>query len=406
MKILVVQSELGVLRGGGENFTRNLFSAFAQRGHHVTATFIADSKGKYPIPLPLGITPIPLAGYWSRKLGQDVLSSIRGWIPEAVPIKDTWDRCQEALCWRTVRWHDRRFASRVDLEFQGRWHDFDAIYVHGNSVLAESIARIRPTVLRLPGPVSVELAPTLRRIHAVCANGDALRHIRTFLGDHATELPIGLDTNLFQPGPSQVRQHLGWSDTEWVIGYVGRLAYIKGVDLLADAFKQLRVSIPNARLLMIGAGEEQGKLREALKEELARGFARIEADVPHERLGDWYRAMDVFVMPSRYENYSNAVLEALACGVPFLGSNVGGNPRLVESRGGSLFAAGSAEALCQALRSMGDAFRRGEEQETVRLGKPHQVMGWDASAAQLETIIQKNLSIPVESLSNCVNRES
>lgn len=157
---------------------------------------------------------------------------------------------------------------------------------------------------------------------------------------------------------------------------------------------------------MIGAGEEQGKLREALKEELARGFARIEADVPHERLGDWYRAMDVFVMPSRYENYSNAVLEALACGVPFLGSNVGGNPRLVESRGGSLFAAGSAEALCQALRSMGDAFRRGGEQETVRLGKSHQVMGWDASAAQLETIIQKNLSIPVESLSNCVNRES
>lgn len=395
MNILVVQSELGVLRGGGENFTRHLFSAFAQRGHRVTATFIADSQGKYPIPLPLGIVPFPLPGYWSRKLGQDVLSSIRGWIPDGVPIKGAWDRCQEALCWRTVRWHDRRFASRVDKEFHGRWHEFDAIYVHGNSVLAESIARVRPTILRLPGPVSSELAPTLRRIHAVCANGDALRHIRAFLGDHATELPIGLDSKLFHPGPSQERQRLGWSDAEWVIGYVGRLAYIKGVDLLADAFTQLRVCIPHARLLMIGAGEEQGKLREALKEELARGLARIEPDVPHERLADWYRAMNVFVMPSRYENYSNAVLEALACGVPFLGSNVGGNPRLVESQGGSLFEAGSVDALYQALRSMANAFRRSEGEETARPTKPHQVVGWDTTAARLEKIIQVNLNVPV-----------
>ncbi|MCS6297379.1 MAG: glycosyltransferase family 4 protein [Nitrospira sp.] len=252
---------------------------------------------------------------------------------------------------------------------------------------------MRPTILRLPGPVSSELAPTLRRIHAVCANGDALRHIRAFLGDHATELPIGLDSNLFQPGPSQERHRLGWSGTEWVIGYVGRLAYIKGVDLLADAFKQLRACIPQARLLMIGAGEEQGKLREALKEELASGLACIEADVPHERLADWYRAMNVFVMPSRYENYSNAVLEALACGVPFLGSNAGGNPGLVESHGGCLFEVGSVDALSQALRSMADAFRRSEGQETVRSTKPHQVVGWDTTAARLEKIIQVNLNI-------------
>jgi len=404
VKILVVHSELGVLRGGGENFTRNLFSAFARRGHTVAATFIAGSRGDYPITLPAQIAPLPLAGYWSRKLGQDVLSRVGGCIPKSTSFRTTWDRFQEALCWRTVRWHDQRFARRVDLEFNGRWKDFDAVYVHGNSVLAGHIAKVCPTVLRLPGPVSAELAPLLKGIHAVCANGDALRHIRAFLGDHATELPIGLDTDLFKPGSSQERQQLGWTNSEWVIGYVGRLAYIKGVDLLADAFKQLRACIPQARLLIIGAGEEQGKLREALKKELIQGLARIETDVPHERLGDWYRAMDVFVMPSRYENYSNAVLEALACGVPFLGSNVGGNPRLVESHGGRLFSAGSVEALCQALGSMADTFRQGEGQGTAQLKESHQIIGWNVSAARLETIIQENLPIPVESASNCANR--
>ena len=52
MKILVLHAELGILRGGGENFTRNLFVEFSKRGHEVCAVFGADLKGSYPIPLP------------------------------------------------------------------------------------------------------------------------------------------------------------------------------------------------------------------------------------------------------------------------------------------------------------------------------------------------------------------
>jgi glycosyltransferase involved in cell wall biosynthesis len=405
VKILVVHSELGVLRGGGENFTRNLFSAFASRGHTVAATFIAGSRGDYPITLPAQIAPLPLAGYWSRKLGQDVLSRVGGCIPKSTSFRTTWDRFQEALCWRTVRWHDQRFARRVDLEFNGRWKDFDAVYVHGNSVLAGHIAKVCPTVLRLPGPVSEELAPLLKGIHAVCANGDALRHIRAFLGDHATELPIGLDTDLFKPGSSQERQQLGWTNEEWVIGYVGRLAYVKGIDLLTEAFKKLRTSIPHARLLVIGTGEEEGKLRAGLKEELAGRLVHMEADVPHERLADWYRAMDLFVMPSRYENHSNAVLEALACGVPFLGSNVGGNPRLVETQGGALFAADSVESLTETLRSLAENTNGVERSMAFHQGRLRSAIGWDASAKRLEEIFQECLRKSLERDSDCGCRE-
>jgi hypothetical protein len=46
MKILVLHSELGVLRGGGENFTRNLFDALHKRGHQVVAAFLADEGGR------------------------------------------------------------------------------------------------------------------------------------------------------------------------------------------------------------------------------------------------------------------------------------------------------------------------------------------------------------------------
>src|SRR5215831_18257048 len=100
MKVLVLQSELGVLRGGGENFTRNLFTAFAERGHRIMAAFVADRRRLYPLPLPASIEPIPLAGWWSSNLGQATLSLIGGYIPWKGQFQTTWDRVQEALSWR------------------------------------------------------------------------------------------------------------------------------------------------------------------------------------------------------------------------------------------------------------------------------------------------------------------
>jgi glycosyltransferase involved in cell wall biosynthesis len=392
VNILVVHSELGVLRGGGENFTRNLFLAYADLGHDVSATFLADPNGRYPILLPAKIRPIPLAGYWSRKLGQETLSNVAGWIPRGTQLRAQWDRLQEAICWRTVRWHDRRFTRRIELEFGGRWKEFDAVYVHGSAVLASKIARYRPTVLRLPGPASADLAPVLRAVHAVCANGDALSQIREFLGDHATELPVGLDRDIFKPGPSWVRQRLGWTENHWVVGYVGRLAHVKGIDLLADAFRKIRKTIPHARLLVIGSGEEEGKLRTDLNAELMEGLVHIESDVPHELLADWYRVMDLFVMPSRYENYSNAVLEAVACGLPFLVSDVGGNRRLAETEGGWLFAQGSVDSLTQTLYSLAENPGLVRNRAVGGGEMVRHCYSWGTSAKRLEEIIESCLS--------------
>ena len=62
MNVLVLHSELGVLQGGGETFSKNLFTAFAERGHQIEAAFVADSAGKYPMALPRCIKPIPIPG--------------------------------------------------------------------------------------------------------------------------------------------------------------------------------------------------------------------------------------------------------------------------------------------------------------------------------------------------------
>ena len=393
MNVLVLHSELGVLRGGGENFTRNLFAAFAERGHRVAAAFVADHNGRYPLSLPPGIQPIPVPGWWSSSLGQATLSALGQYLPPHSRYRKEWDRIQAAINWRVFEWHKRRFQKRIESKFSERWDDFDAVYVHGDTALASMVACHRPTLLRLPGPVTAESAPMLQKIGAVCANGDALAQIRGFLGDTALELPVGLDNRLFRPDSSSVRSALGWGNQHRVIGYVGRLAHLKGVDLLAAAFRELSQQTSDVRLLIIGSGAEEKSIRSVLAKQLAQGLAHIEPDLDHSQLAQRYRAMDLLVMPSRYENFSNALLEAMACGVPFLASGVGGNRIMAESGAGWLFECGSASSLVARLKEI---LKNGSELKArgkIGLEYVKKDHTWSATAQRLEEIVHSRLGV-------------
>jgi len=392
MRVLVLHSELGVLRGGGENFTRNLFVAFAERGHSVAAAFVADRQKQYPIALPSNILAIPLEGWWSRNFGQAALSAVAGFLPDH-GLKNKWDHLRSAISWRVIGWHNRRFQRAVEDNFSRRWNDFDAVYVHGDVALAAAVANHRPTVLRLPGPVAPELEPDLRAAHAVCANGDALLRVGCFLKDHVVELPVGVDDQLFKPGCSSVRSRLSWPRESKVVGYVGRLTRLKGVDLFAAAFHEVSKHLPNARILIVGSGEEERNLRSALADEFDRKMLHIERDVSHAQLPQWYRAMDVLVMPSRYENFSNALIEGMACGVPFVASNVGGNRILAKTGAGWLFEPESVSSLSKCLQMILQNTNELRGRRKIGFDYVKQHHNWAATAQCLEEILVSRLGV-------------
>jgi glycosyltransferase involved in cell wall biosynthesis len=144
--------------------------------------------------------------------------------------------------------------------------------------------------------------------------------------------------------------------------------------------------LKNVKLLLIGSGEEENKIRSVLSKEFGKGMVHIESDLPHERLAEWYRAMDLFVMPSRYETMSNALLEAQACGVPFLASDIAGNRIIAKAGGGWLFGANCADSLGKSLRDiMGNRI----------LGAEHvrRHYSWGASAERLERIFASRLGV-------------
>jgi L-malate glycosyltransferase len=132
-----------------------------------------------------------------------------------------------------------------------------------------------------------------------------------------------------------------------VVGVVCALRPEKGIDTLLRAFARLDRGL-EASLLIIGSGPMLPEL-EALAGTLElAGRCRFEPAT--KQVADRLRQIDVFVLPSLSEAFSNSLMEAMACRCCVLASQVGGNPELVtEGETGLLFRAGDFEDLAQAL---------------------------------------------------------
>ncbi|MDD2498717.1 MAG: glycosyltransferase family 4 protein, partial [Desulfitobacteriaceae bacterium] len=140
-------------------------------------------------------------------------------------------------------------------------------------------------------------------------------------------LPNGVDTEIYSPCPHQkripIREALSLPPNTVLFVFSGRLELVKGIDILIQAWEGfIQSSHQNATLVILGTGSREKSLGEGINNCLFRG--------PVENVRDYLQAADVFVMPSRYEGTSLAVLEAMACQLPVLLTRVGGNPELVD----------------------------------------------------------------------------
>lgn len=136
----------------------------------------------------------------------------------------------------------------------------------------------------------------------------------------------GVDVDRFHPGrdPS-LRAEWGVSENELLFGYMGGLRGEKHVALLLEAF--LRAQLPNAKLVLVGDGPTRGEL-----EQLAEGSPKVVFAGARPDPVRCYQAFDVFLMSSLTEQTSNALLEAMATGLPCLVTDVGDNAACLGSR--------------------------------------------------------------------------
>ena len=159
-------------------------------------------------------------------------------------------------------------------------------------------------------------------------------------------LPNGVDTHIYQPAADrakkEIRAALGLPDGPICL-YSGRLAPEKGLDTLLESWKKINTGHPQAHLLLLGSGPQEAALRQMAGERVIFG-----GYVPDPCL--YYQACDLFVLPSQTEGLSNAMLEAMACGLPVVATRVGAAQELNPiGENGRLVSAGSAQELAQAL---------------------------------------------------------
>ncbi len=133
------------------------------------------------------------------------------------------------------------------------------------------------------------------------------------------------------------------------IGVVCALRPEKDVGTLIEAFARIRR--PGLRLLIVGSGSMEGPLRQQAQ---ASGLADDCTFVPSTGdVAPWLRAIDIFVLPSRSEALSNALLEAMASGCCPVVTRVGGNTELVRhGENGMLFEPGNLGELCGILEAL------------------------------------------------------
>ena len=146
------------------------------------------------------------------------------------------------------------------------------------------------------------------------------------------KIPGGVDTLRFSPAPDrgQVRRRLGLPETSPLLLTVRRLSPRMGLEELVRAMVRVEQTHPEALLLVGGSGELRGRL-EQLIAELGLRRTRLLGYIPDQDLPAYYQASDLFIMPSlALEGFGLSTLEALACGVPVLGTPVGGTPEILS----------------------------------------------------------------------------
>jgi teichuronic acid biosynthesis glycosyltransferase TuaC len=193
----------------------------------------------------------------------------------------------------------------------------------------------------------------LRAADAVIAVSEDLRARAIDLGVNPERVHLirqGIDQAQFFPGDRrEARQRLGLRGAERLLVWVGKMVPVKGLEVLLRACAYLHQRGEPFRLCLVGDGPVRPAL-EAQSE--AMGLAGVVSFVGpklHHELPDWYRAADVTVLSSFSEGLPNVLRESLACGTPFVSTNVGGVREMAPPLFSRLVPAGDASALAAAI---------------------------------------------------------
>jgi len=185
--------------------------------------------------------------------------------------------------------------------------------------------------------IGPQIVKALNECAGVIAVGQSLKTAAVRAGvseQRIRVIPNAVDRNRFRPGDRvESRKQLGISRDEELIVSVGSLCRVKRHHVLVEAFRKVHATRPQARLVIVGgkvheAGYATKTSRMIRRLDLAK-FVRLVGGVEPAEVVKWLHAANVFALATAREGSCNAVLEALACGVPVVSTAVADHKELL-----------------------------------------------------------------------------
>jgi len=310
MNIVILENQPSSRRGGQELSLFDVCRGLAEKGHSITLLY--TKSGNLLAEYSTFCQELIQVNHY-RFNARHPLRSLRTLLPDL---------------WTTSR-------HQIDVVYSNQYHD---------SFFGYTLSRVKhvPFVchLRLPPPASLgwQWQLGMQGATRLIAVSEHTKQAWIRSGCAADVIDVvynGIDEAIFSPvsSPLAARDQLNISKHDFVIGYVGRLDRHKGLETLIKGFAQVQEVTPGIQLAIAGKPHNDNA---AYLDELKSLATRLNVNDNVTFLGHVdcpalvYQASDLVVLPSEWpEPFGRTIIEALSCGVPVLGSCVGGIPEIL-----------------------------------------------------------------------------
>ncbi|MEM2772331.1 MAG: glycosyltransferase [Candidatus Pacearchaeota archaeon] len=384
MRILFVNRLFSIFWGGGETFDYNLAKTLISMGHTVSI-----------------LTGLPL---FSKRYRNEIKDKDINVIYIKTPY----------LRWISYKIGNKipklaTFFMLVDLYFfqkktyqwlKNNADKFDIIEILNLPYLTKKVVDNlkKPVVVRFPGPPSdkweLDIYKRIKNKAFVkfFAAGDTVRilHMKNFLVE---EIPQGVDFDRFVRIENNLRDKLKIKEEDVLLISCGRLIPGKGFEFLIEGFKVALETYKNLKLLIVGDGELKFELEKKVEKLSLKDNVIFTGRIGQNSLPFYYSIADIFLLTSSYENFSNAVLEAMSCELPVIATNVGGFPLQIKNGiNGFLVNYGDIKDLCEKI-----LYLVNNPELRIKMGKTNrkevlEKYNWESSAKKVLNLYEDLLN--------------
>ncbi len=259
----------------------------------------------------------------------------------------------------------------IQQSFQKMTVDFRPDVILGYWAHPDSDAALRaartlkvPTVVMIGGSDVRILARSGKRriaIQAVLQNANRVVAFSQDLAKHVSDLRVpshridvvyrGVDRSLFKPcDRGEARRNVDVDSSSLIVVWVGRMVEVKNPAMaIRAAVKWQQQFGDQFRLIMIGEGQLKPGLEQLADQLGIRKCCSFLGALPHAQIANWFQAANLTILTSHSEGVPNVLLESIACGTPFVATDVGGVREIADPQADTLIAADDVSALQDAV---------------------------------------------------------